>query len=269
MEALSSARIDLLVTMYGLPLVRILGLFASDPLLGSGRIPARIRVAAAFMLTLVVVPTLPPPPAIALSGPEGWGLVIQQFLIGVSIGFVVRLVFTAVEVAGELIGLQMGLGFATFIDPAHSTPVPVLTTYLSTLAYLMFLAIDGHHLVISALVQSFHAIPPGRWPDAQLFMGVVQTASDVFSSGIRIALPLVIVLLFTNLVLGVMTRASPQVNLFVVGFAITLVVGGVMLALQVTAIDGPFMRLFDLMATRLGELVGGGTLAPETPRPLR
>lgn len=262
MEALSSAQIDLLVTLYGLPLVRILGLFAADPLLGSGRIPVRIRVAAALLIAVVLVPTLPPPPPVALSGPAGWGLVIQQFLIGVSIGFVVRLVFTAIEVAGELIGLQMGLGFATFIDPAHSTPVPVLTTFLSTLAYLFFLSIDGHHHVITALAQSFQALPPGKWPDGQLFMGVVQTASDVFSSGVRIALPLVIVLLFTNLTLGVMTRASPQINLFVVGFAITLVVGGVMLALQVTAIDGPFMRLFNLLDMRLDELVGSGMRTP-------
>ena len=258
MGALSSAQIDLLVTLYGLPLVRMLGLFAADPLLGSNRIPIRIRIGAASLLTLVLVPTLPPPPPVALSGPEGWGLVIQQFLIGVTIGFVVRLVFTALEVAGELIGLQMGLGFATFIDPAHSSPVPVLTALLTTLGSLFFLAIDGHHVVIAALAQSFHALPPGSWPDGQIFMGVVHTASDIFASGIRIALPLVIVLLFTNLALGVMTRASPQVNLFAVGFALTLIVGGVMLAVQMTQIDGPFMRLFELLHTRLDQLVGEG-----------
>ncbi|MBU3694085.1 MAG: flagellar biosynthetic protein FliR [Rhodocyclaceae bacterium] len=258
MGALSAAQIDLLVTLYGLPLVRILGLLAADPLLGSARVPIRIRIAAALLLTVVLVPTLPPPPAVALSGPAGWGLVIQQFLIGVTIGFVVRLVFTALEVAGELIGLQMGLGFATFIDPAHNNPVPVVTAFLTTLGFLFFLALDGHHLVITALAQSFHVLPPGRWPDGQLFMGVVQTAADVFSSGLRIALPLVIVLLFTNLALGVMTRASPQINLFAVGFALTLVVGGVMLAVQMTAIDGPLMRLFELLHTRLDQLVGEG-----------
>lgn len=258
MGALSSAQIELLVTLYGLPLVRMLGLFAADPLLGSSRVPIRIRVAAAILLTVVVVPTLPPPPAVALSGPDGWPLVIQQFLIGVSIGFVVRLVFSALEVAGELIGLQMGLGFATFIDPARSTPVPVLTAFLTTIGYLFFLSLDGHHLVIAALVQSFHAMPPGRWPDGQLFMGIVQTTSDVFSSGVRIALPLVIVLLFTNLALGVMTRAAPQINIFSVGFALTLVVGGAMLAVQMNAIDGPLMRLMDLLRNRLDELVGAG-----------
>jgi len=269
MDALSSAQIDLLVTLYGLPLVRVLGLFGADPLLGSSRVPIRIRVAAAFLITLVLVPTLPPAPPVSLSGPAGWGLVIQQFLIGVTIGFVVRLVFTAVEVAGELVGLQMGLGFATFIDPAHSTPVPVLNTFLTTIAFLFFLSIDGHHLVITALAQSFQVLPPGNWPDGQLFMGVVRTASDVFSSGVRIALPLVIVLLFTNLALGVMTRASPQVNLFAVGFALTLVVGGAMLALQMTTLDGPLMRLFDLLHTRLHELVGGGMRIPEAPGALR
>lgn len=258
MGALSSAQIDLLVTLYGLPLVRILGLFAADPLLGSARLPIRIRVAAAILLTVVLVPTLPPPPAVALSGPGGWGLVIQQFVIGVTIGFVVRLVFTALEVAGELIGLQMGLGFATFVDPAHNNPVPVVTAFLTTLGFLFFLALDGHHLVIIALAQSFHTLPPGRWPDGQLFMGVVQTASDIFASGVRIALPLVIVLLFTNLALGVMTRASPQINLFAVGFALTVVAGSLMLAVQMSEIDGPLLRLFDLLGSRLDELVGAG-----------
>jgi len=258
MGALSSAQIDLLVTLYGLPLVRMLGLFAADPLLGNTRVPIRIRIAAAFVLTLVLVPTLPPPPPVALSGPEGWGLVIQQFLIGVTIGFVVRLVFSALEVAGELIGLQMGLGFATFIDPARSSPVPVLSAFLTTIGYLFFLSLDGHHLVIAALAQSFHALPPGRWPDGQLFMGIVQTARDVFASGLRIALPLVIVLIFTNLALGVMTRAAPQINLFAVGFALTLVIGGAVLAVQMNEIDGPMVRLMDLLRSRLDELVGTG-----------
>jgi len=258
MGALNSAQIDLLVTLYGLPLVRILGLFAADPLLGSSRLPIRIRVAAAILLTVVLVPTLPPPPAVALSGPGGWGLVIQQFVIGVTIGFVVRMVFTALEVAGELIGLQMGLGFATFVDPAHNNPVAVVTALLTTLGFLFFLALDGHHLVITALAQSFHTLPPGRWPDGALFMGVVQTASDIFASGVRIALPLVIVLLFTNLALGVMTRASPQINLFAVGFALTVVVGSLMLAVQMSEIDGPLLRLFDLLGSRLDELVGAG-----------
>jgi flagellar biosynthetic protein FliR len=260
--ALNSAQIDLLVTLYGLPLVRILGLLAADPLLGSERVPVRIRIAMAILLTVVVAPTLPPPLPVALSGPEGWALVAQQFLIGVTIGFVVRLVFTALEVAGELIGLQMGLGFATFIDPAHNAPVPVVTAFLTTIGFLFFLAVDGHHLVISALIESFHTLPPGRWPDGQLFMGVVRTVSDVFVAGLRIALPLVIVLLFTNLALGVMTRASPQINIFAVGFALTVTVGVAMLAVQMTQIDGPLMRLFELLGTRLAELLGGSRALP-------
>jgi flagellar biosynthetic protein FliR len=258
MGALSSAQIDLLVTLYGLPLVRMLGLFAADPLLGNTRVPIRIRVAAAFVLTLLVVPTLPPPPPVALSGPEGWGLVIQQFLIGVTIGFVVRLVFSALEVAGELIGLQMGLGFATFVDPARSVPVPVLSAFLTTIGFLIFLSLEGHHLVIAALAQSFHSLPLGNWPDGQLFMGIVRTASDVFAAGLRIALPLVIVLIFTNLALGVMTRAAPQINLFAVGFALTLVIGSAVLAVQINEIDGPIARLMDLLRSRLDELVGPG-----------
>ncbi len=257
MFALNSAQIDLLVTMYGLPLVRILGLLAADPLLGSDRIPVRIRVATAILLTALLVPTLPPPPSVELSSPAGWGLVAQQFLIGVTMGFVVRLFFTALEVAGELIGLQMGLGFATFVDPANNAPTPVVTVFLTTLGFLFFLAIDGHHLVISALAQSFHTLPIGAWPESQLFMGVVRTATEIFASGVRIALPLMIVLLFTNLALGVMTRASPQINIFAVGFALTVLVGVVMLAIQMSEIQGPLLRLFELLGERLSELVGG------------
>ncbi|MEY3974146.1 MAG: hypothetical protein RIS59_507 [Pseudomonadota bacterium] len=257
MVALSSAQIDLLVTLYGLPLVRILGLLAADPLLGSDRIPVRVRIATALVLAMLVVPTLPTPPAVALSSPAGWGLVAQQFLIGLTIGFVVRLFFTALEVAGEIIGLQMGLGFATFVDPANNAPTPVVTVFLTTLGFLFFLAIDGHHLVISALVQSFHTLPIGAWPEEQMFMGVARTASEVFASGVRIALPLIIVLLFTNLALGVMTRASPQINIFAVGFALTVLVGVVMLAIQMNEIEGPLRRLFEGLGERLSELVGG------------
>ncbi len=258
MPSLAAGQIDLLVTLYGLPLVRVLGLLAADPLLGSARIPVSIRIATGLVLTMVLVPTLPPPPDVQLSGPQGWVLVAQQFLIGVAIGFVVRLIFTALEVAGEVIGLQMGLGFATLIDPANSTQLPILSSLFTTLGFLFFLAIDGHHLVIIALAESFQAMPPGQWPSSGLFAGIVANASDIFAAGVQIALPLIMMLLFANLALGVMTRAAPQLNIFAVGFTITLGVGLVMLLLQMSHFDAPLLRLFDLHLERLSELVRVG-----------
>jgi flagellar biosynthetic protein FliR len=147
-------------------------------------------------------------------------------------GLAMRIVFVAVEMAGELVGLQMGLGFATFFDPQHSSHVPVLAQLLGLLAALAFLAMDGHLQLIAVLSESFRTFPVGT-PGAGIphTAAVVSWGAEIFAFGLRLALPVLAALLITNLALGILTRMVPQLNPFAVGFPLTLLIGILMLAL--------------------------------------
>jgi flagellar biosynthetic protein FliR len=226
------------------PFVRILGVMIAAPLFGNPRFPVRMRVGLALLITLVVAPTLPPLPPIAPDSPAGLGIFAQQLLIGLAMGFAVRLMFTAAEMAGELIGLQMGLGFAMFYDPQHSGQLPVVGQFLGVVATLIFLAVDGHLLMISTLADSFHEMPitPAA-VDPLAWRTIAGWGSHILYAALLLSLPVVAVLLATNLALGVLTRAAPQLNVFAVGFPITLTIGFGALLLSLPFFTPVFERL--------------------------
>lgn len=226
MLTLTTAQIDLWLGLLLWPLSRILGLIATDPFLGSRSIPARSKAAFAVMLTVLVAPSLAPMPAISVVSPAGVLVLLQQALIGLAIGFVMRVVFTAVEMAGDLAGLQMGLGFASFYDPQHAAQVPIVAQVASLFTLLVFLALNGHLMVLEGLIRSFQILPISAEPLHGVGWRLLVTWSgQIFVVGVWLALPVIAAMLVTNLSIGVMTRASPQFNLFAVGFPITLAVG--------------------------------------------
>ncbi|MBA3756417.1 MAG: flagellar biosynthetic protein FliR, partial [Nitrosomonas sp.] len=158
---------------------------------------------------------------------------LQQLLIGVAIGFVMRIVFVAVEMAGELIGLQMGLGFAIFFDPQNSGQIDIIGRFLGVIASLAFLAIDGHLMMIALISQSFATLPVGSDGVTNVtFTTLANLGGEIFKSGLQLSLPVLTALLITNLALGILTRAAPQLNIFSVGFPLTLSIGLFVLALS-------------------------------------
>lgn len=180
---------------------------------------------------------------------------IQQIIIGVAMGFTIRLIFTAVEMAGELAGLQMGLGFASFYDPVNAAHSAVITQWLGMIAALAFLAMDGHLYMLSALAESFRTLPIGSMIPAKGFYGVVSWGGSIFAYGLQISLPLLAALLTANIALGILTRAAPQLNLFAIGFPITLAVGFLVLVLSMPH----FITLLDrLIHEGLGAMLNLG-----------
>jgi flagellar biosynthetic protein FliR len=146
------------------PFLRALALFTALPVMGARNVPARVRVALAALVALCAQPVLPPMPQVALDSPLAFMLVVQQVLIGVTIGFAVRVVFAAVEYAGELIGLQMGLNFAMFFDPVTNNQATTTARLFNTTVSWLFIVANGHLLVVMALVDSFNAFPVGPEP---------------------------------------------------------------------------------------------------------
>lgn len=233
MISINTAQWYALLSAYLWPFVRIMGVMSTDPFFGNRTISARVKIGMGIALAVLMQPLLPALPAVDPSGPIGLLILVHQFLIGVAMGFSMRIIFTAVEMAGHFAGAQMGLGFAMFFDPQHGTQVPVLAQITSLLTILVLLATDAHLLIINTLAESFRLLPVNQVPlAANGFKTLVEWGGQIFSLGLRLSMPVVATLLIVNLAIGVMTRASPQFNIFAVGFPITVGIG--MLVLYVS-----------------------------------
>jgi flagellar biosynthetic protein FliR len=230
----TSAQLAAWLAAFLWPFVRMLALVSSAPLFGEKAVPRRLKVGIAMVLTVAVAPVLPAMPVVPVLSGDGFWIVAQQVLVGIAMGFSMRLVFAMVQAAGEYAGLQMGLSFAAFYDPASGGQTMVLGRLLNALAMLLFLAFDGHLLLVTLLVQSFQVLPVSAAPlAAGGWMVLANAGSQVISGGLMLALPLVTALLIVNLAMGILNRVSPQVSVFSVGFPITLLAGVILLQLVV------------------------------------
>lgn len=225
------------------PLTRVLGVIATAPILSDRSIPIRIKLGFGIIITLIIIPTLPAIPHFEIFSLQGLLILVQQMIIGLAMGFCVRLVFSAVGIAGQLIGMSMGLGFATFFDPQTQGQSTAISQFLTLLLMLVFLSLDGHLMMITALVNSFVSMPivvdgAGISP-----MKIAMWGETIFSTGVLLALPAVAALLITNMALGILTRTAPQLNLFGIGFPVTLSIGFLVLALALQGMLMPMKQM--------------------------
>jgi flagellar biosynthetic protein FliR len=242
MISITSAQLSAWLGAFIWPFFRILALISSAPILGNPSIPVRVKVGLAVALTLVLAPILGSMPAVEPGSAIGLLILAQQIVIGVAIGFIMRIIFTAVEMAGNIASMQMGLGFATFFDPQNAAQTPVVGTFLGLLASLLFLALNGHLYLIEVLAQSFQTLPVSTQPfSAAGWHALAGWGGEIFLAGLLLSMPIMAALLITNLALGIMTRAAPQLNVFSIGFPITLAAGFVVLAIALPY----FVPLFD------------------------
>lgn len=236
------------------PFLRVLAVFTTAPVFSSRAFPTRAKIALAFFVALGTQASLPSMPVIGFNDPQAFGVVIQQVGIGLAIGFVVRLVFAAVELAGEVVGFQMGLNFAAFFDPTLNAQSSAVARFFGQMTSLLFVVMNGHLMVLVAVNRSFQSFPVDQnFLEALGQMKLYRLGTDLFASALWIALPMVGMLMFTNLALGIISRVAPQMNIFAVGFPITLVVGLVGIAVTLPMLDQPFIALMG----RAIEVFGG------------
>lgn len=254
MISLSTLQLDAWISAIIYPLTRILALFASAPLWSSAAMPRRTRLVLGLAVAIGLAPALPPMPTIPPASEAGLWILAQQLLIGVGMGFSMRVIYSAIDFAGQFIGMQTGLGFATFFDPMSSSQTAVVAEFMGLLALLTFLSINGHLMYISTLAQSFTLIPvSANPPPAETWLHIAQLGSKIFSSGLLLALPVIVALMITNVALGILTRAAPQLNLFAVGFPITLTGGFLTLGLTLNYLSRPMLDIFQ---TGLSAMLG-------------
>ena len=254
MITVTSVELNTWIAMLLWPLARIMGLIAVAPLFGNISVPVRVKLGLGVMLALVIAPGVPAVPAADPVSLSGLLILLQQMLIGIAMGFVMRLVFAAIEMAGEIASLTMGLGFASFYDPQARASLSGISQLLTMLALMFFLATNLHLVTLSILTDSFTVLPIGESiTNGRGWLGVANWGAKIFSVGVQLSLPLVAVLLAANLALGILTRAAPQLNLFGIGFPIMLGVGFIMLAIALPYMATPMASLFQEGMTRMLE----------------
>ena len=207
------------------PFIRISGFIMVMPVIGSRLVSAYIRIGLATLLTIAVIPTLPEMPRVDLLSLQSYLIAAEQLLIGISMAFLVQVLFQVFILAGQMIAMQMGLGFASMVDPANGIFVAIISQFYLMLTTLMFFAMNGHLVAIEVLIESFFVLPVSvQWR----FQGAFEIAALgtwLFASAIFVALPAVTAILIINFAFGIMTRAAPQLNIFSLGFPFTMMMG--------------------------------------------
>lgn len=244
MLSLSDAQIGGWVAELLLPLCRIAAVLMTMPVIGTRLVPARVRLFLALAFCLVLVPALPAMPALDGISVQSGLLVLEQVLIGIMLGFSLQFFFQAFVVAGQIISTQMGLGFASMVDPANGISVPVLGQFYLMLVTLLFLLMNGHLLVFEVIAESFVTLPVGAGLSSEHYWLLAGRLGWVMGAGLLLALPAVTALLVVNLAFGVMTRAAPQLNIFAIGFPLTLVLGLFIVWLGIVDLNAQFQSLF-------------------------
>ena len=270
MLTLTSAEMNTWIAALLWPLARILGLIAAAPVLGNTSLPVSVKLALGVLLALIMAPLVPAMPAADPLSLAGFLILLQEMLIGLSMGFSIRIVFAAVEMAGEISSLTMGLGFATFFDPQSQGQSSAISQFMALLVSMAFLAVNAHLVLLSALAESFVSLPISALPVSGAgFKQLADWGAKIFSSGVQLSLPIVAALLITNIALGILTRAAPQLNLFGIGFPITLGMGFLMLMTVLPYLSAPFQNLLNEgieSSRRLPRTWAVRTAPPAAPR---
>jgi flagellar biosynthetic protein FliR len=243
------------------PVLRIGGFVLTAPIASEATIPAPVKIALSIALAVILSPLAPVPAGLSIFSGAGVMAAVQEIMIGIAIGMVVQLTFEALTFAGQSISMSMGLGFATLIDPQHGADTPVLGQLFVILGMLAYLAVNGHLVLIGALATSFRSLPIGGANiDQNLLWSLALWGARIFETGLLVALPAVVALIIVNLALGVVTRAAPQLNLFGVGFTITLLSGFVVLIVGLDGLMTGVSSLLDSALSAVADLVGSSPL---------
>jgi len=237
-------------------LARVVAMLAAIPVFGSSQVPTRMRLALALAFSIFVFPLVRPyvdgipftPVHIAL-------LVLRETLVGLLVAFSARFIFSAIELGGAVVGYQMGFAAANVFDPQHQEQTPLISQMQNVLAIMVFLALDIHHLLLRVTVESFRVLPPvsfGSFDEPVFFL--LERAGSIFVLGVKFSAPILVVLLLSGLVLGLMARVFPQMNVFMISFPINIGLSFITMSLCLDMTAGLLNQEFQSLAETLIEM---------------
>ena len=240
------------------PLLRVGGFVLTAPIVGSSTVPRSARIGFSVALALLLAPVVAAPADLNIFSGHGVLASVNQLLIGVAIGLTAQLLFDALALAGQTISMTMGLGYATLVDPQRGANTAVLGQMFTILGTLVYLSLNGHLALLGSFVRSFESMPIGVEVVGRNFFGSIAAwGAHVFESGLLIALPATVALIIVNLALGVVTRAAPQLNLFGIGFPITMLAGFFVLIVGLDSVFTGINGLIETTLIRAAEVASG------------
>jgi flagellar biosynthetic protein FliR len=238
------------------PFFRISSMFIAMPILSISGVPATLRVMLSVLITGVIIPNLPNMPNVALFSFEGWMVTLQQIALGLAAGFLLQMVFSIMLFTGQTIAYSMGLGFASMVDPATGIQVPVVAQLFVISGNLLFLALDGHLLLIEMVAQSFITLPVAVEGLGKNDLWLIASwSSQIFAGGVLLSLPIMAILLFVNISFGVASKAAPQLQLFGVGFPMTILFGMILIWFSLSSILEGFTEWLHVCYSTLNQLL--------------
>jgi flagellar biosynthetic protein FliR len=252
----SAADVSLWVGRLWWPSLRIGGFIMAAPVASEMTIPSRVKLIFGLSLAFLLAPMAPSPANLSIFSGAGLLTAVQEILIGIGIGLVMALAFEALTFAGQTVSMTMGLGFSTLVDPVHGNNVTVLGQIFMIVGTLMYLSLNAHLMLLGALANSFQTLPIGAANiDKDFLMAIASWGARIFETGLLVSLPIVISLVIVNMALGVITRAAPQLNLFGIGFTITLLSGFFVLTVGLDNVMFSIRNLIDTSLKAAVELV--------------
>lgn len=223
--------LDFLLDMWDVFLlifVRVTGLFVVSPIFGRQNVPALYKIGFSFLTAIILSYTISVPDLGEYSSLISFILLLaKEFIIGLTLGYISYLILTSIYLAGQMIDLHIGFGMVSVFDPETNIQIPVTANFYFIMTMLMFLAIDGHHLLIYTLTESFAILPVGGRliMEQPLLDFVLELFGSVFAIGFKIAAPVTAAVLIADITLGVIAKAVPQVNVFIVGMPLKILLG--------------------------------------------
>lgn len=236
--------------------VRMTGMLLIAPFFSASAISTPIRVTLTITLAFLLSNYISVP-SVDMFSLMGALLLAREVLIGVMIGLIYQLIFAAIAMAGEQIAFSMGLGFASMIDPQTGSQSPVITQFLSILLVLIFLSVEGHHLLIQHVVLSYISLPIELKFDTEIFLNISRSAALIFSIAIIFAMPIIVALFCSNLLIGLLTRVAPQMNIFSVGLPLTILIGLALLLVLMPSMSDSLSVLIENAAATTRKLILG------------
>ena len=232
--------------------IRLTGLFIMTPIFGRRNMPVYFKIGFSFLLALILINTIPMPKLDYYDSIYGYGfLAVKEFLVGITIGYVSYLIFSAIYVAGQIIDMQVGFGLVNVLDPISNIQAPITSNFYFIISMLVFLTIDGHHMIIRALFDSYRYIPIGGAVfNGNLMDNIIRLFSDTFVIAFKISAPVVAAILITDVAQGVITRTIPQINVFIVGMPLKIALGIVVMMIIIPML---ITAIFSLTGSMAGE----------------
>jgi len=235
---------------------RIAGIFAATPMFGGKAVPMRIKAAIALAMTLLLYPVIRVKlPELPTDSVSLFLLVIRETLIGITLGLVSQAIFAAVEFCGQLVGIQIGFSLVSLFDPSMGTQVSIIAVFQTMLATLLFMTLEVHHIFIRSIVESYQVVPLGSWHmSGPLLQFMTNILTGMFVLGVKLAAPVMVSLLASSVVLGIMSRIFPQMNVFIISMPLNIGVGLLILGSSITIFLHTLERAFGQLSHQIKAL---------------